>query len=100
MHIRLAELHAENGQLDGAIAALERTIEIDSICEDAYRRLIILKSELGRADAAQRTWRLLQGRLSELDLEPEAATTDLVREMVAPRPTRASGRLSAHQRSA
>jgi DNA-binding SARP family transcriptional activator len=100
VHIRLAELHVENGQLDVAIAALERTIEIDSICEDAYRRLIILQSELGRADAAQRTWRLLQGRLTELDLEPEAATTDLVREMVASRPTRAGGRLSAHQRSA
>jgi DNA-binding SARP family transcriptional activator len=92
VHIRLAELYSEDGRPDTAIATLERAIELDSICEDAYRRLIVLQAGLGRTDAAQRAWRLLLGHLAELDLEPEAATADLVREVLTPRPTSAGGR--------
>ena len=32
---------------------------------------LLLQAQLGRDDAAQRAWRLLLGRLAELDLEPE-----------------------------
>ena len=85
-HLRLAEIYAE-GQPERAIAVLERTIELDSICEEAYRRLIALQASLDRRDAAQRTWRLLQGRLTELDLDPEETTEHLVHELFAPRPT-------------
>jgi DNA-binding SARP family transcriptional activator len=84
-HLRLAELYAE-GQPERAIAVLERTIELDPICEDAYRRLITFQAHLDRRDAAQRTWRLLQGRLAELDLDPEEATEHLVHELFTPRP--------------
>jgi DNA-binding SARP family transcriptional activator len=84
--LRLAELSAER-QPERAIAVLERTIEVDPICEEAYRRLITLQASLDRRDAAQRTWRLLQGRLAELDLDPEGATEHLVHELFAPRPT-------------
>jgi DNA-binding SARP family transcriptional activator len=70
------------------VAVLERTIELDSICEDAYRRLIALQAQLGRHDAAQRTWRLLQGRLAELDLEPEESTADLVHDILTSKSTR------------
>ena len=87
--IRLAELYVEADQADAAIAALERAIELDSICEDAYRRLITLQSHVGREDAAKRTWVLLQGRLAELDLEPEATTFGLVHEVLGRRPTSA-----------
>ena len=82
--VRLSELHLADGRTDAAIAVLERAIEIDPICEDAYRRLLTLQASLGRYDAARRTWRLLQGRLAELDLEPETATTELVHEIMAP----------------
>ena len=85
-HLRLAEIYAE-GQPERAIAVLERTIEVDPICEEAYRRLIALQASLDRRDAAQRTWRLLQGRLAELDLDPEETTEHLVHELFAPRPT-------------
>jgi DNA-binding SARP family transcriptional activator len=84
--IRLAELYVEADQADAAIVALERAIELDPICEDAYRRLITLQGHLGRDDAAKRTWVLLQGRLAELDLEPEATTSALVREVLGGRP--------------
>ena len=83
-HIRLAVLHADGGRVEAAIAVLERTIELDVICEDAYRRLIS-PIGLGRNDAAQRTWRLLLGRLAELDLEPEGATAALMRDVLAAR---------------
>jgi DNA-binding SARP family transcriptional activator len=84
-HIRLAQLHADADRVDVAIAVLERTIELDLICEDAYRKLISLQIGLGRDDAAQRTWRLLLGRLAELDLEPEDATAALMRDVLAAR---------------
>jgi DNA-binding SARP family transcriptional activator len=91
-HLRLAELHAQADHREVAIEVLEHTIEVDPICEEAYRRLMALQARLDRADAAQRTWRLLQGRLAELDLEPEPITVALygqvvtkVREPVRPR---------------
>ena len=90
--IRLAELYVESDQVDAAVAALERTIELDSICEEAYRRLMTLQASVDHDDAAQRTWILLQGRLAELDLEPEVATTDLVREVLNRRPSSAGSR--------
>ena len=85
-HLRLAELYAEV-QSEAAFGVLERAVEIDPICEDAYRRLITLQAQLDRRDAARRTWRLLEGRLAELDLEPEEATEQLVHELFPPRPT-------------
>lgn len=90
--IRLAEYHGDDGRPDAAIAALERAIELDPICEDAYRRLIALQAQLGRDDAAQRAWRLLLGRLAELDLEPEATTTELIHDLLTPRSTPTGGR--------
>jgi DNA-binding SARP family transcriptional activator len=84
-YLRLAELDAEE-QPERALGVLERTIELDPICEEAYRRLIALQASVDRRDAAQRTWRLLQGRLAELDLEPEEATEQLVHELLPARP--------------
>jgi DNA-binding SARP family transcriptional activator len=86
-HIRLAEAYAD-GRPERAAAVLEATIELDPICEEAYRRLITLQAHLGHRDAAQRTWRLLQGRLAELDFEPEEVTVDLIHELLRQPPTR------------
>ena len=85
-HLRLAELYADDLP-EAALGALERAIEVDPICEQAYRRLITLQAKLERLDAARRTWRLLQGRLAELDLDPEEPTEQLVHELFPPRPT-------------
>ncbi len=84
-HLRLAELYAKEHP-ERALGVLERTIELDPICEEAYRRLIALQADLDRRDAAQRTWRLLQGRLAELDLDPEETTEHLVHELFSARP--------------
>jgi DNA-binding SARP family transcriptional activator len=92
VHIRLAECHSDDGRPDAAIATLERAIELDPICEDAYRRLIALQAQLGHDDAAQRAWRLLLGRLAELDLEPEATTTELIHDLLTSRSTPTGGR--------
>ena len=89
--VRLAELYIEADQCDLAVAALERAIDLDAICEDAYRRLIELQARLGRADAAQRIWRLLVGHLADLELEPERATADLVHQVLSARPAAAGG---------
>ncbi len=85
-HIHLAELFA-HGRPERAAAVLEAAIELDPICEEAYRRVIALQTRLGHRDAAQRTWRLLRGRLAELDLEPEEVTVHLVRELLRQPPT-------------
>ncbi len=84
-HLRLAELYAAE-QPERALGVLERTIELDPICEEAYRRLIALQDNLDRRDAARRTWRLLQGRLAQLDLDPEETTEHLVHELFSARP--------------
>jgi len=98
VHIRLAELHLDDNRIDAALGALERAIDLDPICEEAYRRLIALQTRVGRHDAAQRTWRLLQRHLAELDLEPEAETTDLVHDALALRAAPVTGRAHARPR--
>ena len=86
--VRLAELRIACGKEDAAIEALERAIELDPICEDAYRRLIDLRASLGHADAAMRTWRRLQARLADLDLDSEPLTEALVRDVLSDRSSR------------
>jgi DNA-binding SARP family transcriptional activator len=87
--VRLAELQANEGQLDPAITALERAIEFDPYAEEIYRRLMRLQAQRHRPDALARIWKLLQGRLAELDIEPEDATLKLHRELsrVSSRPS-------------
>jgi DNA-binding SARP family transcriptional activator len=81
--VRLAEIQARGGQLDTAIAALERAIEFDPYAEEIYRRLMRLHAERNRPDALVRTWRLLEGRLAELDVDPDDSTLRLYRELSA-----------------
>ena len=81
--VRLADLRIADDQCGAAVGALERAIEIDDICEEAYRRLIDLQVRLGHRDGAVRAWRRLQGRLAELDLDPEPVTETLVRQALS-----------------
>ena len=85
-HVRLAESYADD-QPERALAVLEKAVEIDPICEDLYRRLLTLQADLGRPDTARRTWRLLQGRLADLDLDPEPETEELIGSLLPAPPT-------------
>ena len=85
-HVRLAESYADD-QPERALAVLEKAVEIDPICEDLYRRLLTLQAGLGRPDTARRTWRLLQGRLADLDLDPEPETEELIGSLLPAPPT-------------
>ncbi|MGH3260573.1 MAG: AfsR/SARP family transcriptional regulator, partial [Trebonia sp.] len=81
-HLRLADLLAANGSLDDTITTLQAAVDLDPVCEEAYRRLMSTYAEAGRVDATNRTWQILQGRLAELDLEPTSETTTLVRYLL------------------
>ncbi|MHB8448955.1 MAG: BTAD domain-containing putative transcriptional regulator [Mycobacteriales bacterium] len=95
-HVRLAELHDEAGETDAAINVLERAITLDPVAEDLYRRLIRLLGRAGRRDSVNRLWKQLQGKLADIDLDPEPVTVTLVRKLqdraAAPSPLHPSRR--------
>ena len=81
-HLRLAELEDHTGQPEAAIATLERAIDLDRYAEEPYRRLMALHATHGRLDAVTAIWKLLQQRLSNLDLDVEPTTTRLYRSLM------------------
>jgi DNA-binding SARP family transcriptional activator/LysM repeat protein len=97
-HLRLAELEDHAGHLDAAVDTLERAIDLDRYAEEPYRRLMALHGAHGRIDAVTATWKLLQRRLADLDIDVDNATDRLYRTLTAanamtetePRPIRLS----------
>ncbi|MCU4185164.1 LysM peptidoglycan-binding domain-containing protein [Acidiferrimicrobium sp. IK] len=88
-HLRLAELEEQTGRPDAAVEVLEQAITRDRYAEEPYRRLMVLHAAHGRPSAVTDVWRLLQGRLAELDLDVESATAGLYHQLTAdqqPRP--------------
>jgi DNA-binding SARP family transcriptional activator len=83
-HLRLADLEDRLGNPDAADATLHRAIDINRYAEEPYRRLMALQADRGRLDAVADTWRLLQERLDEIDVDPEPATVRLHRSLAAP----------------
>lgn len=83
-HLRLAELEDHAGHPDAAVDALERVIDLDRYAEEPYRRLMTLHAAHGRLDAVTTTWRLLQRRLADLDVDSDDATARLYRSLTAP----------------
>ena len=83
-HLRLAELEERAGHTESAVEFLERAIDADRYAEEPYRRLMTLHAAHDRTGALRDVWRLLQGRLAELDLDVEPATADLYRQLTAP----------------
>ena len=83
-HLRLAELEERAGHTESAVEFLERAIDADRYAEEPYRRLMALHAAHDRTGALRDVWRLLQGRLAELDLDVEPATADLYRQLTAP----------------
>ena len=68
-----------SGDIDGALATAERALGADRDAEELYRRVMVLQLVLGRPDAAKRTLRELEARLSEIDAEPAEETVRLLR---------------------
>lgn len=87
--VRLAERRDEQGDAEEAVAALQRAVDIDPICEAVACRLMSAQAAAGRSDAVRHTWRRLSQALADLDLDPEPATTVLYRSLTdAGRPVR------------
>ena len=83
-HAHLAELEEQLGAPDAAEAVLERAVELDRYAEEPYRRLLSLHGRRRRPEAVASTFRLLQRRLEEIDVDPEPATLRLHRSLTAP----------------
>lgn len=80
---RLAELQQSNGDATAALATLERAIAIDPYVEELYQRVMSIHAVHGRRDAVVRTYRALERRLEEIDVEPTERTAALLRELAA-----------------
>jgi DNA-binding SARP family transcriptional activator len=80
-HLRLAELEERLGNPTPAEAVLERVVDLDRYGEEPYRRLMVLQAKGGRIDAVKATWRLLQRRLLDLDLDPDPSSGQLYRTL-------------------
>lgn len=76
---QLSGLLEHCGDTDGALAAAETALAADRDAEGLYRRVMVLQLALGRNDAAKRTLRELEARLSDIDAEPSDETVRLVR---------------------
>jgi len=87
----LAELEDQTGHPDAAADTLEWVIDLDRYAEEPYRQLMALHAAHGRIDAVTATWKLLQARLGDLDLEVEPATTRLYRSLTTSAPDISDG---------
>jgi len=90
---RLAELHHKAGNSERALAVLEQAITADPYAEELYQRIMRLQAALDRPDAVRRTFRIVEERLDELDLDPSDATVQLTVALTrTPRPSRQPSR--------
>jgi DNA-binding SARP family transcriptional activator/LysM repeat protein len=79
---RLADLLSDQGEHEEAIAALNRGIEADPICEDLSRRAMAIEARLGRRAGALSRYRKLEARLdAELSVEPDPETQALAAQL-------------------
>ncbi|MEX2555566.1 MAG: BTAD domain-containing putative transcriptional regulator [Actinomycetota bacterium] len=86
---RLAEILTEVGENEEALEVLERAIEVDVLCEDLWRRAMLVESALGRrAAATERYNKLRQLLATELDVEADPETQRIARSLAAADPTR------------
>ncbi len=82
--LRLAELEERLGDGWRSEDALRRAVDLDRYAEEPYRRLMKLQAGQSRTESVHETWRLLQRRLAELDIEVEPATVRLYRSLTTP----------------
>jgi DNA-binding SARP family transcriptional activator len=79
----LGDVRWASGDARGSWQALQRAVEVDPYAEQIYRRIMRLQAKLGRPDDAAATFRRLQGRLDEIDLEPTPESEKLHVELCA-----------------
>ena len=77
----LGDVRWASGDARGSWQALQRAVEVDPYAEQIYRRIMRLQSKLGRPDDAAATYRRLQARLVEIDLEPTPESEKLHAEL-------------------
>ena len=83
--VRLAELELASGNAEAAVSAADRAIADNNVREDAHRLLIRALAMSGRRPDALRHYEHLFALLKrELDVEPDAATKALARELRKP----------------
>jgi DNA-binding SARP family transcriptional activator len=79
----LGDVRWSSGDARGSWQALQRAVEVDPYAEQIYRRIMRLQSKLGRPDDAAATYRRLQARLVEIDLEPTLESDKLYADLTA-----------------
>ena len=80
----LADYHVEQGQLTEAMAYARRLLQLEPWREEAHRQLMLLLAQSGQRSAALAQYELCRQALrSELDVEPDAATLELVAQIRA-----------------
>jgi DNA-binding SARP family transcriptional activator len=79
----LGDIRWASGDARGSWQALQRAVEVDPYAEQIYRRIMRLQSKLGRPDDAAATYRRLQARLTEIDLEPTPESEKLYADLTA-----------------
>lgn len=80
-HLRLAELEESRGDPAAGEAVLEKIIDLDRYAEEPYRRLMTIQARQGQTQLVKETWRRLQRRLVEIDLDPDPTTARLYRRI-------------------
>ena len=81
VQVWLGDIRWASGDARGSWQALQRAVEVDPYAEQIYRRIMRLQSKLGRPDDAVATYRRLQARLVEIDLEPMPESAKLHAEL-------------------
>ncbi|MEZ4735440.1 MAG: BTAD domain-containing putative transcriptional regulator [Caldilineaceae bacterium] len=80
----LAGYHADQGTLPQAITYSRRILQLEPWREEAHRQLMLLLAQSGQRSAALAQFELCRQALrSELDVEPDAATLELVAQIRA-----------------
>lgn len=81
---RLADYFAEQRDLSQAMDYVRRLLQLEPWREEAHRQLMLLLAQSGQRSAALAQYELCRQALqSELDVEPDAATLDLVAQIRA-----------------
>ncbi|MBA3268440.1 MAG: hypothetical protein H0T70_09320, partial [Acidimicrobiia bacterium] len=69
------------GDARGALDALSHAVEVDPVAEQLYRRMMRLHAKQFHRDEVDATFRRLEVRLAELDLQPTPETRKLLQDL-------------------
>ncbi|MGH8897292.1 MAG: AfsR/SARP family transcriptional regulator [Egibacteraceae bacterium] len=80
---RLAELHEKAGDPEAALSVLDQAVRHDSYAEALYQRIMRLQATLGRPHAVRRAYRLLETRLTNLNIDHDDSTQQLLQQQLS-----------------